>query len=126
MATKLKSRYRSVAQQVPTEYEIINGSSKTVPDQVPTMRELLRRHSQGITDNISQNISFSGDLPDLRNYEPHELNAMMEKNRKEIKAIDQIKNDLAIKKKEAIQEARKEYDKKLLEKLKAEQQQISL
>lgn len=111
-------KYRSSHDTCECKGEKVIGISKTVPDQAPTMRELLVRHANGITDNVSQNLSFSGELPDLRGYEPHDINRLLYEQQQRVEELKIQSNELAVKQREAQYQAKREYDKKLLQELK--------
>lgn len=56
--------------------EIITGKSETVPDQSLTVRQILDKFANGTLDEISQDLVYSDDMPDLRGLDITELHQM--------------------------------------------------
>lgn len=111
-------KFKSSKDVLATSGESNFPESKTVPDLAPTMRELLVRHAQGITDNVSMNVSYSGDLPDLRGVEPHELNSMIFEAQENYRQLQLYQEELAIKTREEQYAQKRLYDLELLSQLK--------
>lgn len=104
-------KYRRSNQSIPLSGEFNNGKMLTLPNQAPSMRDLLSRHALGITDSVQYNGNFTGDLPDLRGIEPHDLSTMIYENQTKLKELEEIKNTQASKLRQAKYEAKKESDK---------------
>lgn len=118
----MKSRkYRSSLQVLKTSGELFFSPSQTIPDQAPKMRELLQRHINGITDNVSQQVSYTGDLPDLRGLEPHELNAMIDQQRSSVQQLQELKDRQVIELRELQDANKRKRDLELLKKLKEQE-----
>lgn len=112
--------YNSFSKPIAEGYKTTQ-KSQSVPDRAPSLRELLVRHMNGITDNVSMNVSYSGDLPDLRGYEPHELNQMVLDARANLMELEELVHSEALAERERQKEAKKQYDLELLKQLKAEE-----
>lgn len=95
--------------------------SQAIPDRAPSLREMLVRHMNGIVDNVSMNVSYSGDLPDLRGYEPHELNQFVLDARANLMELEELVHSEALAERERQKQAKKQYDLELLKQLKAEE-----
>lgn len=95
--------------------------SQAIPDRAPSLREMLVRHMNGIIDNVSMNVSYSGDLPDLRGYEPHELDAMILDARQNLTALEELVHQEALASREEAKRKKKEYDLELLRELKMQE-----
>lgn len=91
------------------------GISQTIPDMAPPMREMLKRHALGLKDNVELPGSYSGDLPDYRGMEPHELDNMMLEARNQVKDLEQLYNENAIKLDDAKRKIQREQQKKTYE-----------
>jgi len=111
-------KYRTSRDVISTKGEDNFPDSVTVPDLAPSMRELLVRHAQGITDNVSMNLSFSGDLPDLRGTEPHDLANMLLEQQRAVKALAEYQDNLAIQMRQAEYAEKRKNDLELLAELK--------
>lgn len=107
--------YRKSTKVFASDGVIIKGKSETIPDLAPSMRELLVRHASGITDNVNHNLSYSGDLPDLRGVEPHELSAMIYQNQNRLAEMQELMNQQVIVEREQRSKEARERAKKLFE-----------
>lgn len=119
----MRTYVNSAQRKTPNRGEVNTGKSMTMPNQAPSMRELLQRHALGIKDNVSFQGQFSGDMPDLRGYEPHELKTMLHKQNEKVKELAEIANAAAIADRQEKYEAKKERDLELLRQLQKENQE---
>lgn len=103
--------YRNTSQNIPRKGEINNGKLHTIPNLAPSMRDLLTRHALGITDNVSYQGNFTGDLPDLRGVEPHDLKDLIYTNRQRLKELEEIKNAQATQLQQLQYEEKKKRDR---------------
>lgn len=110
-------QYRNSSQSIPNPGEKNNGKQLTQPHMAPPMRELLTRHALGIQDNVSYNGNFTGDLPDLRGIEPHDLKHLIHENQQKVKNLEELQNQQAVKLSQAKYEAKKKRDLELLKEL---------
>lgn len=115
-------RYRSSSQVKSCAGEMIIGKSLTVPDLAPSMRELLKRHQMGLVDNVSQTLSYSGDLPDMRGYEPHQVTAMIDEMRAKVKSLEDLKNEQVVQLRQAQYDNKRKRDLELLAELQKQEQ----
>jgi len=76
--------------------EIVVGVSMTEPDKIPGMRQLFERHAMGIKDNVHYEGKFSGDAPDLRNKDPHEIQALLDQAKSDAEYYSQLVNDQTV------------------------------
>ena len=114
-------KYRSSKEVISQVGESVFGKSETVPDLAPSMRELLIRHANGITDNVSMSVSYTGDLPDLRGFEPHDLNEMAYQALQDVKRLQAQQEENAIALRKAQYEAKRQHDLELLKLLKEQE-----
>lgn len=105
----------------PENGEKVTGNSETIPDMVPSMREILQRYTMGITDNVSHLNNYSGDLPDLRNTEPHVLQELMQANLEDYNYLSALAEKQALELREAEQKEKRELARKMYEELKNEE-----
>lgn len=110
-------KYRSSHTCFNTTGETNSMPSETIPDQQPSMRELLHRHINGITDNVSMQTSFSGDLPDLRGVEPHELRTLIDNQREAVRELEEKQQAYAVQIRNEKYKAKKERDNALLKEI---------
>lgn len=103
--------YRNSSQNIPINGEKNNGKIITQPNLAPSMRELLQRHALGITDNVIYNANYSGDLPDLRGYEPHDLSTMIYETQEKVKQLEEIKNQQVVEQRKIQYEQKKKRDR---------------
>lgn len=102
--------YRNTTQEITVKGERNFGKSETVPDMAPSMREMLIRHANGITANVSQNLAFSGDLPDTRNVEPHDLAVMIKEQQQQVDQLKAQAESIAIQQRQAAYEQKRKQD----------------
>lgn len=110
-------RFRSSSQVKSCAGEVIKGKSLTVPDLAPSMRELLKRHQMGLVDNVSQTVSYSGDMPDLRGYEPHQVTTMIDEMRSKIRSLEELKNEQIVNLRQVQYDNKRKRDLELLAEL---------
>lgn len=87
------------------------------------MRELLTRHALGIQDNVSYNGNFTGDLPDLRGIEPHDLKHLIHENQQKVKDLEDLRNAQSVELRQKTYEAKKKRDLELLKELQKQENQ---
>lgn len=114
--------FRASNQKITMRAETRIGKSQTVPDLAPSMREMLQRHAMGITDNISQNVFYSGDLPDIRGYEPHEMTAMLDTARSNVKALEEERNRQVVEERNNAYAKKRQRDLELLKDLQKQEE----
>lgn len=113
----------STMQLLPTP-EVLDKKSLTVPNLAPSMREMLQRHAMGIVDNVSYQGTYSGDLPDIRNIEPHELSQRIYENQQRLQALEVQKNEYAIQLSNAEYERKRKRDYENYKAFQAEQENL--
>lgn len=96
--------------------------SVTQPNMVVSMREMLARHASGITDNVMQSVQYSGDLPDLRGLEPHEIKTMYHETLQRKKALEELNEAQTIEIRKEQDKVHKEKQAKLYEEWKKKQE----
>lgn len=102
--------------------EIILGTDMTKPNMTKSLRELLVRHTNGITDNVDRQLSYSGDLPDLRNLDLHEIDRNIEIARQNAREAEKRSEEIAIQYNQEMYKRRLERDKKRFEEYTKNQQ----
>ena len=75
MERKFRTPYSSIDDQNPVA-EINTGISEAIPDQSLSVREILQKFASGTLDELSRDLEFSDDLPDLRGLDITELQQM--------------------------------------------------
>lgn len=92
----MQRTYLKSSQTIPHDREVNTGIKMTHPNMAPSMRDLLARHAMGISDNVNYQGNYTGDLPDLRGLEPHDLNSMLYENQQKVKELEELKNIQAL------------------------------
>lgn len=95
--------------------------SETVPDGAKSMRELLMRHANGINDNVMLDGYYSGDVPDYRGYEPHELAILAQEAHQKHRELQEIQEGIALKIRDKELADKRERDLQLLRELKEQE-----
>ncbi|OPB99123.1 hypothetical protein BAS10_05525 [Elizabethkingia meningoseptica] len=83
---KFRTPFTSMDEENPVA-EIVTGKSETVPDQSLTVREILDKFASGTLDEISRDLDYSDDLPDLRGLDIVELEALKHEAQMDIDEI---------------------------------------
>lgn len=90
MATITKKRFKKIAtMRESTEKEQNFKKSETVPDQSLSVREIMVRFANGTLGDITRELEFTEDLPDLRNLDISQVHAMREQGRQDIAAMQE-------------------------------------
>lgn len=95
--------------------------SETLPDGTHSLRDLLVRHARGIEDSVMLPGSYSGDLPDLRGIEPHDLAVMIDETNKRSAELQALQEMNVIKIREEQARVKREKDLQLLKELRERQ-----
>lgn len=75
MDRKFRTPFSSMDDENPVA-EIVAGVSETVPDQSLTVRQILDKFANGTLDELSRDLEYSDDMPDLRGLDITELEAL--------------------------------------------------
>ncbi len=103
-------KYANTTQEIQVEGEKNFGKSQTVPDMAPSMRECLVRHANGIQTNVSQNLAYSGDMPDTRNIEPHDLAFQIQEQMQRVEELKGKAEAIALEQRQAAYEQKRKKD----------------
>lgn len=91
MATQTKKRsFKKIAtMRESTEKERNYKKSETVPDQSLTVREIMEKFANGTLPDITRELEFTEDLPDLRGLDISQVHNMRDNNRNDITAMQE-------------------------------------
>lgn len=118
-ACKMERTYKKQAEvQFWIDAESDFPDSETVPDGAKSMRELLMRHANGINDNVMLSYDYSGDIPDYRGLEPHELAELAQEAFGKHRDLQAIQEKIALDIRNQELAAKRERDIQLLKELK--------
>lgn len=72
-----------------SDVEINIGVSMTVPDQSMTIRDIIDKFAHGVVPDLSRDLEYSEDMPDLRGMDISELHEMRKQVKQDIKDIEE-------------------------------------
>lgn len=70
--TRFRTPWTSMENNSPVA-ETVTGVSKTIPDQTLTVRDILLKFASGTLDELSKELEYNEDMPDLRGLDISEL-----------------------------------------------------
>ncbi|WP_407483953.1 hypothetical protein [Elizabethkingia anophelis] len=91
MDRKFRTPFSSMDDKNPISEKNI-GKSETVPDQSLTVRQILDKFASGTLDELSRDLDYSDDLPDLRGLDITELQQMKRDAQMDIDEIQAMIN----------------------------------
>jgi len=82
--TLSKKRYKKVSTMKPSKNKEKNFlPSETVPDQSLSVREIMQKFASGTLGDLTRELEFTEDLPDLRGLDISQVHAMRDAGRKD-------------------------------------------